>query len=120
SHEAILRIVDHCRRDGVEFRLVPDLYEMSLGRLDLDTVSGIPLMGVKEPSIVGFNFLLKRGIDIGLSLVVFGVFWWLFLLLSLLVWLEAPRCSPFFGQERVGRGGRHFCCWKFRSMRPDA
>jgi exopolysaccharide biosynthesis polyprenyl glycosylphosphotransferase len=120
SHEAIMRIVDHCRRDGVHFRMVPDLYEMSLGRLDLDTVSGIPLMGVKEPSIVGFNSLLKRAIDVALSLVVALLFWWLFLLLSLLVWLEAPGSSPFFGQVRVGRGGRPFTCWKFRSMQPNA
>jgi exopolysaccharide biosynthesis polyprenyl glycosylphosphotransferase len=120
SHEAILRIVDHCRRDGVQFRLVPDLYELSLGRLDLDTVSGIPLMGVKEPAIVGFNFLLKRAIDVGVSLVVLAALSWLFLLIAVLVWLEKPGCSPFFGQERVGRGGRRFCCWKFRSMHPDA
>ena len=120
SHEAILRIVDHCRRDGVQFRLVPDLYELSLGRLDLDTVSGIPLMGVKEPSIVGFNFLLKRAIDIGLSGLLLALFWWVFLLIGVLVWLEQPHCSPFFGQQRVGKGGRHFCCWKFRSMQPDA
>jgi exopolysaccharide biosynthesis polyprenyl glycosylphosphotransferase len=120
SHEAILRIVDHCRRDGVQFRLVPDLYELSLGRLDLDTVSGIPLMGVKDPSIVGFNFLLKRAIDVGVSLVIIALFWWLFLLIALLVWLECPTYSPFFGQERVGRSGRRFCCWKFRSMQPGA
>ena len=120
SHEAILRIVDHCRRDGVQFRLVPDLYELSLGRLDLDTVSGIPLMGVKEPSIVGFNFLLKRAIDVGLSALLLVVFGWLFLLIAVLVWLESPGASPFFGQERVGKGGRRFCCWKFRSMHPNA
>jgi exopolysaccharide biosynthesis polyprenyl glycosylphosphotransferase len=120
SHEAIMRIVDHCRRDGVQFRLVPDLYELSLGRLDFDTVSGIPLMGLKEPSIVGVNFLLKRAIDVAFSLLVLGLFWWLFALIALLVWLESPGASPFYGQVRVGRGGRPFCCWKFRSMRPDA
>ena len=65
SHEAIMRIVDHCRHEGVQFRLVPDLYEMSLGRLDMNIVSGIPLMGMKEPAIRGVNFFLKRGIDVG-------------------------------------------------------
>ena len=120
SHEAIMRIVNHCRSDGVQFRLVPDLYEMSLGRLDIDTVSGIPLMGMKEHAIRGFNFFIKRGIDVTLSLVVLVVFLPLVALLTLLIWLEMPTASPFYGQRRVGRAGRQFTCWKFRSMRPDA
>ncbi|MBV9896218.1 MAG: sugar transferase [Chloroflexi bacterium] len=120
SHEAIMRIVDHCRRDGVQFRLVPDLYEVSLGRLDLDTVSGIPLIGLKNPAIRGLNFLAKRGIDIGLAGIVLVAFSWLFLLIALLIWAEDRSGSPFFGQLRVGRGGRQFKMLKFRSMRPDA
>src|SRR5207302_6967402 len=68
SHEAIMRIVNHCRRDGVQFRLVPDLYEVSLGRLDIDTVSGIPLMGMKEQAIQGLNFITKRFIDMTIAL----------------------------------------------------
>src|ERR1700687_4042613 len=31
KHEAIMRIVNHCRRDGVQFRLVPDMYGGSMG-----------------------------------------------------------------------------------------
>jgi exopolysaccharide biosynthesis polyprenyl glycosylphosphotransferase len=120
SHQAILRIVDHCRRHGVQFRLVPDLYEMSLGRLDIDTVSGIPLMGMKQHAILGFNFLTKRLIDVTISAVVMVAGVWLFALLALAIWLEDRSCSPFFGQTRVGRGGRCFTVWKFRSMRPDA
>ena len=60
SHAAILRIVDHCRQGQVSFKLVPDLYEMSLSRVDVDTVSGIPLIGLKDVSIVGWNALTKR------------------------------------------------------------
>jgi exopolysaccharide biosynthesis polyprenyl glycosylphosphotransferase len=120
SHEAIMRIVDHCRRDGVQFRLVPDLYEVSLGRLDLDTVSGIPLIGLKNPAIRGVNFLAKRGIDIALSGTVLVLFSWLFLLIAVLIWAEDRAGSPLFGHERIGRGGRAFTMLKFRSMRPGA
>jgi len=120
SHEAIMHIVDHCRSDGVQFRLVPDLYEMSLGRLDIDTVSGIPLMGMKERSIRGFNFFVKRLIDIAIALAFLAVLWWVFVLLAVSIWLEDRAASPFFGQVRVGRNARHFTCWKFRSMRPGA
>ena len=120
SHEAIMRIVNHCRHDGVQFRLVPDLYEVSLGRLDIDTVNGIPLMGMKDHAILGVNFLLKRAIDIAISLSVLIVFSWFFVSLAILIWLEDRGASPLYGQTRVGRGRRPFLMRKFRSMRPGA
>jgi exopolysaccharide biosynthesis polyprenyl glycosylphosphotransferase len=120
SHEAIMRIVDHCRRDGVQFRLVPDLYEVSLGRLDLDTVSGIPLIGLKNPAIRGVNFLAKRLIDTTTALLALILLSWFFLAVALLIWIEDRGGSPLYGQVRVGRGGRPFTMQKFRSMRPGA
>lgn len=120
SHEAIMRIVNHCRRDGVQFRLVPDLYEVSLGRLDIDTVSGIPLMGMKTHAIDGVNFFMKRVIDVAIALSVLVLFAWFFVPLAVLIWIEDRGGSPLYGQVRVGRGGRHFTMLKFRSMRPGA
>ncbi len=120
SHEAIMRIVNHCRRDGVQFRLVPDLYEVSLGRLDIDTVNGIPLMGMKDHAILGVNFIMKRVIDVVLSLTILILFAWFFVPLALLIWVEDRGGSPLYGQIRVGRDGRPFRMHKFRSMRPGA
>jgi lipopolysaccharide/colanic/teichoic acid biosynthesis glycosyltransferase len=77
-------------------------------------------MGMKEHAIRGVNFLLKRAIDIAVSLAFLAVFWWLYALLALLIWLEDRAGSPLFTQVRVGRGGGTFTCWKFRSMRPNA
>jgi exopolysaccharide biosynthesis polyprenyl glycosylphosphotransferase len=120
SHEAIMRIVNHCRRDGVQFRVVPDLYEVSLGRLDMDTVSGIPLIGLKNPAIKGVNFVAKRLIDMIVAFAVLVLFSWVFLAVALLIWIEDRSDGPLFGQVRVGRGGRTFTMRKFRSMRPGA
>jgi exopolysaccharide biosynthesis polyprenyl glycosylphosphotransferase len=120
SHEAIMRIVNHCRRDGVQFRFVPDLYEVSLGRLDVDTVSGIPLMGMRDHAIQGLNFFTKRLIDVTVSLAVLVLFSWFFIPVALLIWIEDRGGSPLYGQVRVGRGGREFTMQKFRSMRPGA
>ena len=99
SHEAIMRIVNHCRRDGVQFRLVPDLYEVSLGRLDIDTVNGIPLMGMKDHAILGVNFLTKRVIDVAVALTM---------LVAVLVVLRAA------GAADLVRGPR-----RLAAVRPD-
>ena len=65
-------------------------------------------------------FMLKRFVDIIISL--FGLIFLLplFFLLALLIQLESPKGSPFFGQMRVGKGGRKFRMFKFRSMHLDA
>lgn len=61
----------------------------------------------------------KRLIDLLGS--VFGgiVFMPLLALLAALIMIDS-KGNPFFGHTRVGRNGRHFRAWKFRSMVPDA
>jgi exopolysaccharide biosynthesis polyprenyl glycosylphosphotransferase len=119
SHAAILRIVDHCRRGNVRFKIVPDLYEMSLNRVDVDTVSGIPLIGLKEVRIQGANALTKRTVDIALSALALLFFAPLMALLALLIRLESSG-PVIFRHERIGKDGRRFTTYKFRSMRQDA
>ena len=119
SHELQLRIVEHCRRAGVGFKLVPDLFEMSLRRIDLDTVSGVPLIGLKEVSIEGTDLLLKRLLDVMLTLLVLVPGSLVMLAVALWVRLDSPG-PVIFRQTRVGKHGRHFTLFKFRSMRDGA
>ena len=61
-------------------------------------------------------FMLKRFLDIVLSLFGLIILLPLFFLLALLIKIESPKGSPFFGQIRIGKGGREFKMFKFRSM----
>jgi len=63
--------------------------------------------------------LLKRPFDIILSLLGIVISSPLWLLFALLIWLE-DRGSIFYKQDRVGKGGRIFKAFKFRSMIQDA
>ncbi len=61
-------------------------------------------------------FIFKRIFDIIMSLLIIAtILSWLLLLLALLIKLDS-RGPVFFLQKRVGRGGRSFLCYKFRSM----
>lgn len=60
----------------------------------------------------------KRALDIALILVVVPVALTLVGLFALLARLDGG--PAFYGQARVGRGGRLFTCWKIRTMVPDA
>jgi lipopolysaccharide/colanic/teichoic acid biosynthesis glycosyltransferase len=61
----------------------------------------------------------KRSFDIVLSLAFLGVLGPLFVFIALIIALDDGR-PVFFRQERVGRFGRPFQLWKFRSMRVGA
>jgi len=119
SHAAILRIVDHCRQGQVSFRLVPDLYEMSLNRVDVDTVSGIPLIGLKDVSIVGWNALTKRAIDVIVSALALLVLSPLLAIVGLLIRLESSG-PVLYRHTRIGKNRQPFTMYKFRSMKQDA
>jgi len=62
----------------------------------------------------------KRAFDIVFSLLSLALFSPLFLLLAAAIWIDDPSAGPFFVQTRVGRGGKHFRLYKFRSMSVDA
>ena len=63
---------------------------------------------------------IKRLFDIAFSLLIIVAFSWLFLLTAIAIKIDDPSGPVFFGQDRVGRDGKCFRMWKFRSMCADA
>ena len=62
---------------------------------------------------------VKRLFDIGFSVAVLILGFPLFFLIWLAV-LCTSKGPVFYAQQRIGRGGQPFWCWKFRTMHPDA
>lgn len=67
----------------------------------------------------GFLFF-KRIQDIILSFIASLILLPVFLIVALIVFIECPSVSPFFVQQRVGKNGKTFKFYKFRSMKPNA
>lgn len=68
---------------------------------------------------LGYRFA-KRLFDVVFSLLVFGLLWWVYLAVAIAVKVDDPSGPVFFRQPRVGKDGRRFTMWKFRSMYADA
>ena len=73
-----------------------------------------------EPQAVQRYCRFKRLQDIVLSLGALLVLWPFLLLVALIIVIDSPGASPLFCQQRIGRDGKAFTFYKFRSMRPNA
>ena len=111
----ILRIMELCEQEGVQCRIVPDLFHLSLTKVTLDEIKGVPLIGTKEPALKGINYALKRLVDVTISAIVLVLVMPILALVVIAIKLESQG-QAIFKQTRVGRNGRLFEVYKFRSM----
>ncbi len=65
-------------------------------------------------------FAIKRVQDIILSFLALIVLSPLMLIVSIIIMIDSPGASPYFVQKRVGKKGKVFNLYKFRSMCPNA
>jgi Undecaprenyl-phosphate glucose phosphotransferase len=117
-HEA-RRVFDILSRTLVQVRLVADVPNLAGLSLTTTNLDGIPVIGLRESPHFGLNIVVKRAMDIALSLAAMILLSPVLLLLGLLVKLTSPG-PMFYRQERCGLNGRPFQMLKFRSMRVDA
>jgi exopolysaccharide biosynthesis polyprenyl glycosylphosphotransferase len=114
-HRKIMGVVRACERKNVSAHIVPDLFQMSLSRVDVDDLGGVPLVGVRD---VGFGQrvrTVKRVIDMVGALLCLTVGGPVLGLIAAAIRLDS-RGPVIFRQTRVGANGKMFEMYKFRSM----
>lgn len=67
-----------------------------------------------------FYWAVRRGQDVIFSALALLILAVPMLAVALVIWLDSPGASPLFSQDRVGRDGKIFKFYKFRSMVPNA
>jgi len=119
SHRKIMSILTQCERERVRARIVPDLFQMRLSQVDIEDLNGIPLLGMRDRTISGWNLILKRSMDFIIALFGLLLLSPMMLLIAIAIKLDSPG-PALFQQTRVGKGGQEFGMYKFRSMQRDA
>jgi exopolysaccharide biosynthesis polyprenyl glycosylphosphotransferase len=112
---AMWELEDH----SVRAIVVPSLTDVSSERLKVRPVAGLPLVHVDAPRAVQASHWAKRAFDflgsLGILVLISPV------LVAVALWVKLHDGGPvLFRQVRVGRDGRTFSCFKFRSMVVDA
>jgi exopolysaccharide biosynthesis polyprenyl glycosylphosphotransferase len=119
SIERQQELIGACMEIGVRWRLVPNLAGLLHERVEIDSVGGLPVVGLRGSRVVGYNWTLKRTFDVivaaasGLLLAVPMI------AIALAVKLNSPG-PVLYRQTRVGFKGDHFTLLKFRTMRADS
>src|SRR6185295_10147974 len=115
SGPRIHALLDALRDTTASVYFVPDLFVTDLIQGRVDSVSGMPVLGVFDSPFSGVNGLVKRASDIVLSLLILAAIFPLLLVLALLVKLTSPG-PAIFRQRRYGLDGEEVVVYKLRSM----
>lgn len=103
----------------VDLALTLSLVDVAGPRVTMQPVSGLPLMYVDEPRFTGAKYAAKTVFDWVGATVAVVVLAPLLGLVALAV-VCTSRGPVLYAQERIGRDGRRFRMYKFRSMVADA
>lgn len=117
--KVVERILDELTGQDVMIKVLPDMYDIISGRVQMRNIFGTALIEISSDLMPPFQRNIKRYMDIGVSLFVLVVFSWLYLILML--WVKMGSKGPvFYRQERIGFRGEPFYIVKFRTMVVDA
>jgi exopolysaccharide biosynthesis polyprenyl glycosylphosphotransferase len=116
TDERVSRLIQRCQELGVEVSVVPRMFDTINSRVGYDTVGGLPLMSFTAVDPRGVQFAIKHGLDRVLALVLLIVLAPILILSAVAVRLTSSG-PALFRQRRVGRDGKAFDLYKFRSMR---
>jgi len=120
EHSVKQQLILHCERELINFRMVPDVYEVLTSNVELVNVDGVPLLGIKGiPFDSPWNRIIKRTMDILVSFI--GLIICAPLLLYFAIRIKCDSKGPvFYKQQRSGEDGKTFNLYKLRTMCADA
>jgi len=113
--QRVVDLLDELRDTTASIYFVPDIFVMDLIQSRTADISGVPIVAMCETPFQGSRGLIKRVMDIFISILVLIVLSPLFLLVALLIKLGSPG-PVIFRQRRYGLDGHIIDVYKFRTM----
>ena len=119
NNEGLANLIKTCEREDVQFSMIPGFFEILTRQMNVQEVAGIPIFQLEEHIFQRWGRLVKRGMDIAISLLVLLPFSPMWLLIALGI-RGSSKGGIFYTHARVGKGEKIFQMYKFRSMYADA
>ncbi len=119
KRDLVKKIAVEARQNRLDVKLVPDLYDGLVGRAPLEHLGDFPVMSLHWEPIPELGLLVKRAADVIVSAGGLILLSPLLAVIAVAIKWDSP--GPVFHRSiRIGRKGRNFFCYKFRSMVANA
>ncbi len=117
--ERLRRLAWDLEKTGTDLCVAPALLDVAGPRTTIRPVAGLPLLHMDHPEFGGWRRIIKAVFDRLLAVACLIVAAPLLGVLAMIIRLDDGG-PALFRQTRVGRGGRKFSVYKFRTMVTDA
>lgn len=108
----------HSEFEGVSFHVVSNLFDLVSAQVRTVEEDSIPIMSLKNENAAIVHLMLKRAMDLAVASVAVLLTLPLWVFITAAIKLETPG-PAMFRQERVGKNGKGFRIFKFRTMFQD-
>jgi len=115
EYEDISRIINLLDQTNVIIKVIPGMYDILRGMANMSTFYGVPLIEIKHDLMPAWQENTKRILDVVLSIIAMLILLPLYIFLIIGVLLSS-KGSIMYSHERIGRYGKPFTIYKFRSM----
>jgi len=115
----MLDLVRTLKAVGIRVSILPRLLEVVGSSVVFDDLHGVTVMGVRRFELTRSSAAIKRGFDLAYTTIGLLAVAPLMIVAAVAIKLDS-RGPVFFRQERVGRHGKRFHIFKFRTMVDDA
>ncbi|MFA6486470.1 MAG: sugar transferase [Candidatus Magasanikbacteria bacterium] len=115
DEDSALSAIDYANERHIVFKYSADLFATISSNMTIYTIADVPVVELSRTRLTGWGAITKRFFDIIGSIVLIVIFSPIFIICSLVILLETGR-PIIYKNERVGRKGKNFFAFKFRSM----
>jgi exopolysaccharide biosynthesis polyprenyl glycosylphosphotransferase len=119
EEKMVISMVEEARIAGIDVRVVPDMYDGLAWNARVEYVGQFPTIPLHRRHFPMGGFMLKRVLDTSVSVIGLLAVSPIMLAIAVAVRLDSPG-PIFYKAQRIGRKGRTFSCYKFRTMVQNA
>ncbi len=112
-------VVEQARANGIDLRVVPDLFDGLAWNSPVEYVGQFPTIPLYRGKVPEVALFFKRAFDLLFSTAVLILLSPFLLFIVLAIKMDSPG-PVFYASERIGKKGHVFRCFKFRTMVVDA